>query len=106
MVELAELGKSTEDTNNGDQQPPGGRPMRKISRPKITLKMPTLSSPIAPFYNTPGGMVTIPLTPATGLPPNYPINVFEAYPNKAQEFMFKQFEGKVSQDLYDPNFYL
>lgn len=70
------------------------RPPRKLSRPKITLKMPPMSPQISQFYNTPGGMVTIPLTPAGGIPPNYQIDVFQAYPSKAQEFMFKQFEGK------------
>ncbi|XKL63329.1 hypothetical protein PGB90_005693 [Kerria lacca] len=76
------------DPSNDRLQIPVMRPPRKISKPNITLKMPPLSPQIA--YNTPGGLVTIPLTPVTNLDSNYPVNVFHVYPNKAQEFMFKQ----------------
>lgn len=90
----------TEETDRGNEavsstdqlQPPVVRPPRRISRPTIKLKMPPLSPQIA--YNTPGGLVTIPITPVTGLNSTYPVNIFQAYPNKAQEFMFKQFAGK------------
>lgn len=90
----------TEETDRGNDtisgadllQPPVVRPPRRISKPTIKLKMPPLSPQIA--YNTPGGLVTVPITPVTGLSSGYPVNVFQAYPNKAQEFMFKQFAGK------------
>ncbi|XP_065213966.1 TWiK family of potassium channels protein 7-like isoform X2 [Planococcus citri] len=84
----------TSTTDSGNLQLPAVRPPRKISKPKITLKMPPIAAQcqMPSYYQTPGG-ITIPLTPVTGLSPNYPINFFQAYPNKAQEFMFKQFEG-------------
>lgn len=85
----------SEKEENHLQAPTVERPPRRVSRPKITLKMPPVSPQIPPYYNTPGGMVTIPLTPVTGLPSSYPVNFFQAYPNKAQEFMFRRFEGII-----------
>lgn len=81
-------------TTESNLQLPAVRPPRKISKPKISLKMPPIAAQVQmpSYYQTPGG-ITIPLTPVTGLSPQYPINFFQAYPNKAQEFMFKQFEG-------------
>ena len=98
------LANDTSDSNTETLQLPAAvRPPRKISKPKITLKMPSVAQQfqMPSYYQTPGG-ITIPLTPATELSPNYPpINFFQAYPNKAQEFMFKQFEGTYT--LYTTN---
>jgi hypothetical protein len=41
-------------------------------------------------------MVSIPMTPATAIPMGVtpgPFGMLQVYPNKASEFMFKQFEG-------------
>jgi hypothetical protein len=41
-------------------------------------------------------MVSIPMTPAGGIPIGVapgPFGMLQVYPNKASEFMFKQFEG-------------
>lgn len=99
---MEETKQEMEKENDNHLQAPAVRPPRKISKPKITLKMPT-SPQIPAFYQTPGGLVTIPLTPVTGLSPNYPINFSQAYPNKAQEFMFKQFEGKYKGSFHINN---
>uniref|UniRef100_A0A1B6DG40 Potassium channel domain-containing protein n=1 Tax=Clastoptera arizonana TaxID=38151 RepID=A0A1B6DG40_9HEMI len=97
---------------DGERTPLGSRPppptflsyLPPKPRPHITLKIPnqgipTVNYPGRPmtyYYGSP--VVTIPLTPTTGLPSNVALNgpqfgVIQAYPNKASEFMFKQFEG-------------
>ncbi len=86
------MAENMDDQNEFVRDATAVRPPRKISKPKIALKIPPVSPQIA--YNTAAGLVTIPITPVTGLGTNYStVNVFQAYPNKAQEFMFKQFEG-------------
>lgn len=74
-------------------------------RPHITLKIPNqVTSPVgypgrpmSYYYGSP--IVAIPMTPTTGLPNSISMNgpqfnMVQAYPTKASEFMFKQFEGK------------
>jgi len=66
------------------------------TRPRLTLPVQRLpgggaSTPM----NTPA-MVSIPMTPAGGIPigvTSGPFGMLQVYPNKASEFMFKQFEG-------------
>lgn len=89
----------------------GGGPEKQTSaplllprpRPHITLKIPNAQQqqqqqqrPMSFYYGSP--VVTIPMTPVNGQPgvTNTPfaIPLVQAYPTKASEFMFKQFEGK------------
>lgn len=91
----------------------GGGPEKQTSvpllppkpRPHITLKIPAVQQqqqqqpqqrPMSFYYGSP--VVTIPMTPVNGQPgvTNTPFSIplVQAYPNKASEFMFKQFEGE------------
>lgn len=93
----------------------GGGPEKQTSapllppkpRPHITLKIPNVQQqqpqqplpqqrPMSFYYGSP--VVTIPMTPVNGQPgvANTPFNMplVHAYPTKASEFMFKQFEGR------------
>lgn len=76
-------------------------------RPQISLKIPqhppypqdSTTSPPRPvsFYYEPRTMVAIPVTPGgphTAGDVALPLGFVQAYPNKASEFMFKQFEGE------------
>ncbi|XP_075238564.1 potassium channel subfamily K member 18 isoform X2 [Lycorma delicatula] len=86
-----------------ESPPPRPPPPHTRPRPPITLMIPTNQSPLqqqipqtAYYYGSP--MVTIPMTPATSHPLSqqditFNMNLFHAYPTKASEFMFKQFEG-------------
>ncbi|XP_069692216.1 potassium channel subfamily K member 18 isoform X2 [Periplaneta americana] len=73
-----------------------GRGEQRI-RPRLTLPILRISggAPNSPVH-TPT-MVSIPMTPAGGIPiamaGNHPLGMLQVYPNKASEFMFKQFEG-------------
>ncbi|KAL1449566.1 hypothetical protein WDU94_002058 [Cyamophila willieti] len=83
-------------TTAADVSPP--KPPRKISKPGITLKIPEENIPynsgpqFPPSYThyMPGGIINIPLTAGTTIPAG---TFMQAYPNKASEFMFKQFAG-------------
>lgn len=83
-------------TAASDVSPP--KPPRKISKPGITLKIPDAASmglppqfPASYRAYAPGGIINIPLTAGTTIPAS---TFYQAYPNKASEFMFKQFAGK------------
>ncbi|KAI5714034.1 hypothetical protein M8J76_009891 [Diaphorina citri] len=81
-----------------DVSPP--KPPRKISKPVLGLKIPdeklSYNPSAAPQFPssyksyTPAGMINIPLTPGATIPA---ATYIQAYPNKASEFMFKQFAG-------------
>ena len=66
------------------------------TRPRLTLPVQrfpggAVNTPV----NTPA-IVSIPMTPAGGIPIGVtpgPFGMLQVYPNKASEFMFKQFEG-------------
>uniref|UniRef100_A0A8D8UMB9 TWiK family of potassium channels protein 18 n=2 Tax=Cacopsylla melanoneura TaxID=428564 RepID=A0A8D8UMB9_9HEMI len=93
-------------TTAADVSPP--KPPRKISKPGITLKIPNENVPyntatcgpqFPPSYThympggltfSPTGIINIPLTAGTTIPA---ATFMQAYPNKASDFMFKQFAG-------------
>ena len=71
------------------------------TRPRLTLPVQRFPGGAANTpVNTPA-MVSIPMTPAGGIPigvtpigvTSGPFGMLQVYPNKASEFMFKQFEG-------------
>ncbi|KAG8276561.1 hypothetical protein J6590_062887 [Homalodisca vitripennis] len=86
--------------------PPKPRPQISLKIPlQPTGSIPLQTSPPRPmsFYYDPR-MVAIPMTPVGNHNSNHnsneipaipiPLGLMQAYPNKASEFMFKQFEGK------------
>lgn len=92
----------------------GGAPaLPPKPRPQISLKIPqhpaypqdNTTSPPRPvsFYYEPRTMVAIPVTPGgphTAGDVALPLGFVQAYPNKASEFMFKQFEGESNPPLF------